>query len=426
MIGIAVGAIWKIYLSPATIKVASVNRMRYPLPDKPSIAVLPFVNLSEDPKQEILCDGISEAIITTLSRVPSLFVIARNSTFTYKGKQVKVKHVSEELGVRYVLEGGFQRFGDRIRITPQLIDALTGNHLWAERYDRDLKDIFALQDEITLKIMTAMQLKLIKGDAAPVMAKGAKNLDSYTKYIQSLELFDNMTKEGNVQGKKLLEEAIALDPEYPRLYMGLAITHFMDVWFGTTDSPDRSLTRAFELAQKAISLDDSNSTANAYSILGSIYGMRRQYDRAIANCERAVSLDPNSAENSVWLGVVLTWAGRAEEAVKYLEYGLRLNPLPPVSVFNNLAVAYRDSGQYEKAIEAAKKALQLEPNTQFPYIHMAVSFIRLGRDEEARAAAAEILRVNPKFSLERYAKMLPFTKPVADRVIEDLRKAGLK
>ena len=307
-----------------------------------------------------------------------------------------------------------------------MTDALTGNRLWAERYDRDMKDIFVLQDEITLKIITALHVKLRKGEMVHVMAKGAKSLDAFIKYMQALELFDNMTKEGNAQGKKLLEEAIALDPEYPRLYMGLAITHFMDVWFGTTASRDQSLARAFELAQKAISLDDSNSTANAYSILGSIYGMKRQYDQAIANCERAVSLDPNSPENFEWLGIVLTWAGRAEEAVKYLEYGLRLNPFPPVSCLNNLAVAYRDSGQYEKAIGAAKKALQREPNTQFPYIHMAVSFIRLGREEEARSAAAEILKVNPKFSLERYAKMLPFTQSIADRVIEDLRKAGLK
>ena len=426
MIGIVAGAIWKIYLSPATIVVASVDRMKYPLPDNPSIAVLPFVNLSEDPKQEILCNGITEAINTALSKEPNLFVIARHSTLTYKGKPVKVKQVSEELGVRYVLEGGLQRSGDRIRITAQLTDALTGNHLWAERYDRDLKDIFALQDEITMKIITALHVKLRKGEMVHVMAKGAKNLDAFIKYMQALELFDNMTKEGNAQGKKLLEEAIALDPEYPRLYMGLAITHFMDVWFGTTASWDQSLARAFELAQKSISLDDSNSTANAYSILGSIYGMKRQYDQAIANCERAVSLDPNSPENFEWLGIVLTWAGRAEEAVKYLEYGLRLNPFPPVSCLNNLAVAYRDSGQYEKAIGAAKKALQREPNTQFPYIHMAVSFIRLGREEEARSAAAEILKVNPKFSLERYAKMLPFTQSIADRVIEDLRKAGLK
>jgi adenylate cyclase len=424
VIGIVAGAIWKIYLSPAPIPIASVDRMKYPLPDNPSIAVLPFVNMSGDPKQEFFCDGITEEIITALSRVPGLFVIARYSTFTYKGKAVKVKQVSEELGVRYVLEGGVQKSADRIRITVQLIDALTGHHLWAERYDRDLKDIFALQDEITMKIITALQVKLRPGETVHLMAKGSKNIDAYIKLLQAIELTGRGTKEANAQTKKLLEEAIALDPTYPRLYVCLALAHHYDMWFGTTKSPEQSLARAFELAQKAISLDDSN--AAAYSTLGKTYAMAKQYDKAIAACEQAVTLDPNSAINFMWLGLVLTWAGRAEEGIPYLQHAIRLNPFAAAMFFNNLAVAYRDSGQYEKAIEEAKKALQREPNTQFPYIHMAISYIRLEREEEARAAAAEILRINPKFSLERYAKMLPFTQPVADRIVEDLRKAGLK
>ena len=277
------------------------------MPDKPSIAVLPFMNMSDDPKQEYFSDGITEEIITALSKVPNLFVIARNSTFTYKGKPVKVKQVSEELGVRYVLEGSVQKSGDRVRITAQLIDALSSHHLWAERYDRDLKDIFALQDEITMKVITALQVELTAGEMAGMMAKGAKNLDAFIKYMQALQFFDKVTKEGNAQAKKILEEAIALDPEYPRLYMGLALTHYMDVWYGTTESPDQSLARAFELAQKAISLDDSN--AAAYSVLGQIYMMKKQYDKAIAECERAVSLDPNSADNFLRLGTVLNYAG---------------------------------------------------------------------------------------------------------------------
>ncbi len=408
--------------SPPKTEVAAKEKMAFPLPDKPSIAVVPFVNMSEDPKQEFLCDGITEEIITALSKVRNLFVISRQSTSTYKGKPVKVKQVSEELGVRYILEGSVQRSGDRIRITAQLIDALTGNHLWAERYDRDLRDVFALQDEITLKIITALQVKLTAGETVHVMAKGAKNIDAFIKYMQATELLQN--KEANAQARGLLEEAIALDPEYPRLYVGLAMTHIMDVWFSTTESNEQSLARAFELAQKAISLDDSN--AAAYSTLGWVYAMKRQYDKAIAECERAVSLSPNSADNLMRLGLVLTWAGRAEEGTKYLQQAIRLYPFPPASYYNNLAVAYRDSGQYEKAIEECKKALQRDPNSQFPYIHMAVSYIRLGREEEARAAAAEILRINPKFSLEHYAKIIPFTQPVVDRVIEDLRQAGLK
>jgi adenylate cyclase len=206
--------------------------------------------------------------------------------------------------------------------------------------------------------------------------------------------------------------------------MGLALAHYYDVWLGTTEPPEQSLARSFELAQKAISLDDSN--AAAYSVLGLVYMMKKQYDKAIGECERAVSLDPNSAENIFRLGQVLNYAARPEEAIPYLQKAIRLNPLPTANYFVHLAISYRDSGQYEKAIEAAKKALQREPNNQWSYIHMAVSYIRLGQEKEARAAAVEILRINPKFSLERYAKILPFPQPVTDRIIEDLRKAGLK
>ena len=175
---------------------------------------------------------MTEEIITALSKVPNLFVIARNSTFTYKGKPVKLKQVSKELGVRYVLEGSIQKSGDRVRITAQLIDALSGHHLWAERYDRDLKDIFALQDEITMKVITGLQVELTAGEMAGMMAKGTKNIDAFIKYLQAYELMDRADKGRNVQAKKILEEAIALDPEYPRLYMGLAMAHIWDVWYG--------------------------------------------------------------------------------------------------------------------------------------------------------------------------------------------------
>jgi adenylate cyclase len=421
--------VYRVLMEPGAVarrdlEVASKEKMAFPLPDKPSIAVLPFVNMSDDPKQEFFSDGMTEEIITALSKVPNLFVISHHSTFTYKGKPVTVKQVSEELGVRYVLEGSVRKTGDKVRITAQLIDALSSHHLWAERYDRDLKDIFALQDEITMKIITALQVKLTTGEMADMIAKGTKNIDAFIKYLQAYELITRANKERNAQAKKILEEAVALDPEYPRLYMGLALSHMYDVWYGTTESTEQSLAQAFEFAQKAISLDDSN--AAAYSVLGLLYMYKRLYDKAIAECERAVSLDPNSDENLFRLGIVLNYAARAEEALPYLQNAIRLNPLPPALYFIMLAISYRDSGQYEKAIEASKKALQREPNTQFAYIHMAVSYIRLGQEKEARAAAAEILRINPKFSLERYAKMLPFPQPVADRIIEDLRKAGLK
>jgi len=406
------------------VEVASKEKMAFPLPDKPSIAVLPFVNMSEDPKQEFFVDGMTEEIITALSKGPNLFVIARNSTFTYKGKPVKVKQVSEELGVRYVLEGSVQRSGDRIRVNAQLIDALKGHHLWAERYDRDVKDIFAIQDEITMKIITALQVKLTSGEMIHVLAKGAKNIDAFTKYLQAVDLWTRLTKESNAQAKKLLEEAIALDPEYPGPYIGLAKTYGMDVFLGTTQSPEQSLARAFELAQKAISLDNTNGAA--YSVLSWLYATKRQYEKAIAESERAISLNPNSAESYMRLGLVLAYAGRAEEGIPYMQNALRLNPFPSPNYFSNLAIIYCESGHYEKAIEAAKRVLQSEPNSPIPNVTLAISYIRLGREEEARAAAAEILRINPKWSLDRYAKIAPYTQPQVERNIEDLRKAGLK
>jgi TolB-like protein/Tfp pilus assembly protein PilF len=380
--------------------------------------------MSEDSKQEFFANGITEEIITALSKFPDLFVIARNSTFIYKGKAVKVKQVSEELGVRYVLEGSVQRSGDRIRVNAQLIDALKGHHLWAERYDRHVKDIFAIQDEITMKIITALQVKLTSGEMIHVLAKGAKNIDAFTKYLQAVDLWTRLTKEANAQAKTLLEEAIALDPEYPGPYIGLAKTYGMDVFLGTTKSPDQSVAHAIELAQKAISLDNTNGAA--YSVLSWLYATKRQYEQAIAESERAISLNPNSAESYMRLGLVLAYAGRAQEGIPYMETALRLNPFPSSNYFNNLATIYCESGHYEKAVEACRKSLQSEPNSHLPYVTLAISYIRLGREEEARAASAEIRRINPKFSLDGAAKISPFPQLVTERRMEDLRKAGLK
>ena len=282
------------------VPVASVEKMAFPLPDKPSIAVLPFTNMSNDPKQEFFSDGITEEIITALSKVPKLFVIARNSTFTYKGKPVKVQQVSEELGVRYVLEGSVRKDGNNIRIAAQLIDALTGNHLWAERYDRNLKDIFAVQDEITKKIITAMQVKLTEGEQAQAAARGTKNLEAYLKYLQARELIDRLNPESNALAKQLAEEAIALDPMYAWAYTVLAQTHFADSWMGTSKSPRDSLEKSIELLQKAIVLDDTY--ADAHGLLGYTFSMTGQHDKAVAEGEKAVALNPNSARftYAVW------------------------------------------------------------------------------------------------------------------------------
>ena len=392
-----------------------------PLPDKPSIAVLPFDNLSRDPKQEYLADGISENIISALSKISKMFVIARNSTFTYKGKPVKVQQVSRELGVRYVLEGSVQKAGDQLRVTAQLIDATTGNHLWSERYDRELKDIFALQDDITKKIITALQVKLTEGEQARTASKGTNNLDAYLKFLQSIETMRRFNRESNALAKQLAEEAVALDPKYAPAYRALGAAHQMDVWLGTSKSPKQSLAKAMELVQKAIALDDTY--AEAYSSLGFLYVMTEQHDKAVAAAEHGVALNPNSADAHMFLGHTLRFAGRYEESIPEYKIAIRLNPIPPNNYLFGIATSYAQTGQYEEAITWGKKAVRQNPNDFLAQIILTGILSSSGRDEEARAQAAEVLRIQPKFSLEKWAKRVK--GPNKEKIIDNLRKAGL-
>ncbi|MEN6319960.1 MAG: tetratricopeptide repeat protein [Syntrophaceae bacterium] len=420
--GVAALAMWKLNFS---IKVASREKMAFPLPDKPSIAVLPFTNMSNDPKQEYFSDGITEEIITALSKVPNLFVIARNSTFAYKGKPVKVQQVSEELGVRYVLEGSVRKDGNNIRIAAQLIDALTGNHLWAERYDRDLKDIFAIQDEITKKIITAMQVKLTEGEQVRSAAKGTKNLDAYLKCLQAQELVSRINPESNALAKQLAEEAIALDPMYAYGYYILAKIHVVDYWLGTSKSPKESLEKSIELQQKAIVLDDTY--AEAHACLGWIFSMTGQHDQAVAEGEKAVALNPNSADSHMLFGKILAYAGRYEESIPELQRAIRLNPIPPNLYLYSLGISYAFTGHLDEAITWGEKAVRREPNSLSARLFMAAFYSLAGRDEEARIEAAEVLRINPKFSLEKYAKGLTYKKQEdVERTVSALRKVGLK
>jgi adenylate cyclase len=424
---VAVVAVYHFYFRPApSIEVASKDKMAFPLPDKPSIAVLPFVNMSDDPKQEYFSDGITEEIITALSKVPRLFVIARNSTFTYKGKPVKVKQVSEELGVRYVLEGSVRRSGEKVRITAQLIDALTGHHLWAERYDRDLKNIFALQDAITLKIINALQVKLTKSEQIIVFGKSTNNLEAYLKLLQAREYSNPMTREGNLLHRQMAEEAIALDPKCAVAYLILSATHLRDLFFGWSESSEQSLRLAEELVKKAFALDDSLGMAHAY--LGRIYLTKKQHDQAIAEGERGLALSPNDDFVQAALAISLYYSGRIEEAMMLYRKAIRLNPFPPVWYLWGLGSCYRDMDRYEEAIEEFKKALRLYPDSLPPHLGLAATYSLMGRQQEAHAEANEILRIDPKFSLNRHAKGFLFFKNQndADRYMEPLRKAGLK
>jgi adenylate cyclase len=281
-----------------------------PLPDKPSIVVLPFVNMSKDPEQEYFSDGLTEVLTGDLTRISGLFVIARNSAFTYKGKAVKVQDVGREMGVRYVLEGSVLKADNQVRITAQLIDATTGYHLWSQRYDRPLKDIFALQDEIVQKIVTTLKLQLTLQEQGYIVRKHTDNLEAYDYYLRGLESYFRFTKEANVQAREMYEKALALDPQYAEVYAWLGATHWLE-WSWRWSADPQTLERAFALAQKAVALDDSLPVA--HSLLSVAYAAKQQYDPAIAEGERAIALDPNNADSHELQAIVLNWAGRPEE-----------------------------------------------------------------------------------------------------------------
>jgi TolB-like protein/Tfp pilus assembly protein PilF len=354
-----------------------------PLPDKPSIAVLPFVNMSEDKSQEYFSDGLTEEIITALSKTPKLFVIARNSTFVYKGKPVNVQQVSRELGVRYVLEGSVRRSGDQLRMTAQLIDATTGNHLWAERYDRELKDVFAIQDEITLQIISALQVKLTEGEMAGMRARGTDNLEAYLKACEGSEYINRFTKDDNLKARQIAEQVIALDPNYANGYTFLGFTYFFDVFYGWTESPREFLKNAFDLAQRAITLDESRE--NTHRLLGCVYQITRQPDKAIAEFERAVAVAPNSSNALAGLGFGFNQTGKFREAVKPLETAIALDPFPPIWFFLNLGMAYWCTGKINETIEVFNKAINVAPSNAESHALLGVAFLAAGKPGEALA-----------------------------------------
>jgi adenylate cyclase len=414
--------------SPPKMQVASKEKMAFALPDVPSIAVLPFVNMSDDPKQEYLADGLAEEIINGLSKCPYIFVIARNSSFTYKGKPVRVQQVAEELGVRNVLEGSLRKTGDKVRITVQLIDALTGQHLLSERYDRELKDILVMQDEISMKILDAVQVKLTAGEDARLRAKGTKNLEVYLKLMQARQYMQTYNRENVALARKLTEEAIALDPQYSAAYVTLCRVQFGEVNLGVYKNPREALEQAIKLGEKAITLDGSNALAHA--VLGVTYLWLKEYDKAIAEQEKAVSLDPNSAYACQTLGSALASAGRPQEGILLFKKSLRLSPIPvDTMTLVLLGIIYRQLGQYEEAVASYKKALQLYgADHLMAHLWLAATYASMGRENEAHAEAAEVMRIDPTFSAESYGRRVPYFKDQkqVDDFVSALRKAGLK
>ncbi len=330
-----------------------------PLPDKPSIVVLPFDNMSKDPEQDYFSNGITEVLTADLSRISGLFVIARNTAFTYKGKAANVQEVGRELGVRYVLEGSVQKAADQVRIVAQLVDTATGGHLWSERYDRPLKDIFALQDEIVRKIVTTLRLQLTLREQGILVRKTTDNLEAYDHLLRGLESYFRFTKEANAQARQMFEKALALDPQYALAYVMLGWTYHIE-WGMQWSTDPQILEQAGELAQKALALD--GSLPLAHSLLSGVYVYKQQPDQAIAESEQAIALDPNAAGSYAQLADVLNMVSRPEEAVRLVEQAMRLNPRYPVMYLGTLGLAYRLTGRYAEAITTFKQALSRNPN----------------------------------------------------------------
>jgi adenylate cyclase len=391
----------------------------------PSIAVMPFVNLSGDAEQEYFSNGITEEIITSLSKTPKLLVIDRNSTFAYKTKTTDLRQIGRELGVQYILAGSVRRAGDRVRVNAQLIDAGRGEHLWADRYDGELKDIFALQDEITLRITQALQIKLTEGEQARIYGRGTDNLDAYLKWLQGQDLLIRGNKDDNALARRMFEDAIRSDPDWAQAYVLLGWTYLHESLFGWSSSPKASFDEAINLGRKSLMLDDS--LPGPHGLMSQIHLHKREHDEAIAEAQKAVTLGPGLAFVYTWLGSALMYAGRSHEAIRFLEKAIRLNPFPPAYCLRDLGEAYRMAERYTEAVTEFKRAVQANPHYLGAHVSLACTYTLMGRGNDAEAAAAEILRIDPDFSVQDYAKALPY-KEMTDlnRVIEALRKAGLK
>jgi len=395
-----------------------------PLPDLPSIAVLPFDNLGADVQDHRLGEALAENIISSLSKLPQMFVIARNSTFTYKGQAAMVQKVSKELGVRYVLEGSVQQAGAKVRINAQLIDAMSGFHLWSETYDREIDDIFALQDDITLNVVTALQIELTQGEVARIRQRGTHNLRAWLLVNQSFEHLMRFTKQDNAQARKLAEEAVELDPNYPEAYVRLARTYLIEFHSGWTANPDAALRRSIELAQHARKLDDAYP--DTYHLLSAIYLFVNRHDDAMLAVKKALDLSPSHSLSKANMGMILTYSGEAEAAIPVLKEAMRLSPIYPDWFLSELARAYFQTGRFEDAVQVLKRHLENDPRSGEALILLAAAQSSAGRLSDAKAALAKFLEPRPAYTLRLYARGEFYKNPEdLDRVLDALRKVGL-
>jgi adenylate cyclase len=420
---------WRVRLAgqiPSAVNSSSaVSQPRaLPLPDKPSIAVLPFENMSGDPDQEYFADGMVEEITTALSRFKWLFVIARNSSFTFKGRAVDIKEVGRRLGVRYVLEGSVRKASGKVRITGQLIDAVTGTHMWADRFERDLTDIFALQDEVTVAVVSAIQPKLLQKEIEMATRRRSENLTAYDLFLRAMPQVYLTTREGLAEAMRLAHRALELDPRFGLVTALAGLCHMNNVLWGYSTNPQFDRKEAIRLLRLALSDDDDDPEKLAWVSLISAY-MVGDSESAIEMADRAVALNPNSYAAWYCRGWVYRVAGLPEEAVRSFELGMRMSPVDPQLYlsFTGMGFAFIELRRFDEAVVAGKKARRQNPSYSAANWCLASAFAHLGRDAEAREAAARLLELDPAFTIS--ARIGRGRQSNAKLLTEGLRNAGL-
>jgi adenylate cyclase len=405
---------WRWFQAPAAL----------PLPDRPSVAVLPFANMSRDPAQEYFSDGVTEDLITGLSKVSGLFVIARNSVFTYKGRAVNVGAVGRDLGVRYILEGSVQRAGDRVRITAQLVDASTGYHLWAERYDREARDIFAVQDDVTERIVRALAVRLTEGERGRLGRVPTANPEAYDLALRARDVLKQTTRESNAEARRLFMQARQLDPEFAVVCAGLGWAYLQSWQLLWSDDP-QNLERARELAEQALKLDDT--LPDAHRLLAQVHLWRKEHDIAVAQMERAITIAPNDADAWETLAEVQGWGGQPQESLRNIGKAMRLNPHYPFFYLWTLGHAHYLAGHRPEAIDTFRTLLEVNPNFGPAQAYLAATLGEMGRVDEARAAWLKASRLTPLASIAVIRQRLPYRRAAdLDRFLSAMRKSGLE
>ncbi len=393
-----------------------------PLPDKPSIAVLPFTNMSGEADQEYFADGITEDIITTLSKIPGLLVVARNSTYVYKGRSVDVKQVGAEQGVHFVLEGSTRTAGDRIRITAQLIDAATGHHLWADRYDRKVDDIFALQDEISIRIVTELQIELLEGEMARLSGSGTNEIEAWREQVRAVACTHVVTKESYNQARRHAERATEIDPDYASPLATLGWVHWLEGRLGWVDPRDVSITKAQDYAERALKLDPQNP--EAHGVLGVVHMIEGRHDDSIARLVTGLDLSPSHANLTAYLSVSHTWNGESELGINLAEKAMRLSPIYPAWYSGAYGFALRRAGRYAEATRALKVYGKRQKGAG--HVDLAIIYVVTDQIEAARHEVEEILRYQPEFTIGKWAETQMYRDPThLEHDISALRKLDL-